>query len=151
MNQDIDEMSPFEHALRSLAAAPPLRTAADSAYEAGRRDAARQGRQTMWLHRGLTAAALVMAGTLSIQALIHEQPGAGPVADRQEQVSPAPIAMDRAAAPISPHSYLAMRTAVLGEGEIDLGRLPSGEAGEPGGGGEDIPSIREALREQRGL
>jgi hypothetical protein len=41
-----------------------------------------------------------------------------------------------------------MRTAVLEEGEIDLGRLPSGEAG---GDGEDVPSIREALRQERGL
>jgi hypothetical protein len=148
MKQDIEQNNPLESALRSLAAAPPVRTAADAAYEAGRRDAVRLGRQTMWLHRGLTAAALVMAGTLSIQALIHERPGGGTVVERQEQSLPGPGGVDDSAAPMSPHSYLAMRTAVLGEGEIVLGRLPSGGAG--GSGGEDVPSIREALL-QRGL
>jgi hypothetical protein len=142
----------FEMALRSVSPASPRGAVSDAAYEAGRRDGAAQHRGVLWIHRLATAAAIVMAAVLGARALLSEQSSRQLSRDdtveqpRQEQ----DLLAERASEP-SPFSYVALRSAVMREGEVDWSHFPAASAGGTAGAREDVRSIGDALREQRGM
>lgn len=153
--EHFDGKREFEIALRSIAPTAPARSAADIAFEAGRRDAISQQRQTLWIHRLATAAAILVAGMLGANALLDQDASAPRLADGTS-ARPLPAFHDQTgegvpARAASPYSYLALRTAVMGGGEIDLGGLPAGPSGGPSDDPASVRSIGDALRKQRGL
>lgn len=142
----------FEGALRALSPASPALSPCDAAYKAGRRDAFDQQRSSLWIHRAATAAAIAVAALLGISALLD-----GP-ADRAQLASDAGAQSPQAqahlpgrAVELSPFSYVALRSAVLRDGEIDLSHLPAAPAGGSVDAPADVRSIGDALREQRGM
>jgi hypothetical protein len=117
----------------------------------------------MWLHRTLTAAALVMAGLAGISTLTRPgaQPGgaASPAIvenDAHPQPHPAPPAPRRelvaqVVPPTSPYSYGALRDVLIEDAAGALDAVPL-RSGPPGSAGTaDVPSLADLLRAQRGL
>ena len=140
----------FEMALCSISPAAPAGAASDAAYEAGRRDGAAQQRPALWIHRLATAAAVVLAAMLGASTLLNE-PSATQLAKESGPGNVLPDGGLEESRPASPFSYLALRWAVMGEGEIDLSQLPASPSGGSADAPESVRSIGEMLRDQRGL
>lgn len=159
--EHFDVNQEFEIALRAIAPAAPARSAADIAFEAGRREAISQQRQTLWIHRAATAGAILVAGAVGVRALVQPPVATRPsplVAQTQPGNDTTPqlgIAhsdspMDRLSGEARPLSYLSLRSAILDAQEHEI-EPTTPTFGSGGHAPANTPSVADFLREQRGL